>query len=43
MNEGSQPGSLTTRLLISQIGVLVAVTMAVVTPIAGPALFEAHT
>lgn len=44
MNEGSQPGSLTTRLLISQIGVLVAmaVTMVVVASIAGPPLFEAH-
>ena len=44
MNGTPQPGSLTTRLLISQIGVLVAmaVTMVVVAAIAGPALFEAH-
>ena len=44
MSETPQPGSLTTRLLISQIGVLVAmaVTMVVVAAIAGPALFEAH-
>ena len=44
MSEPSQPGSLTTRLLISQIGVLVAmaVTMVVVATIAGPPLFEAH-
>ena len=44
MNGTPQPGSLTTRLLISQIGVLVAmaVTMVVVAAIAGPTLFEAH-
>ena len=44
MSEPSQPGSLTTRLLISQVGVLVAmaVTMVVVASIAGPPLFEAH-
>ena len=44
MSEPSQAGSLTTRLLISQIGVLVAmaVTMVVVATIAGPPLFEAH-
>ncbi len=44
MTEPSQPGSLTTRLLISQVGVLVAmaVTMVVVASIAGPPLFEAH-
>ncbi|HSK34156.1 MAG TPA: HAMP domain-containing sensor histidine kinase [Propionicimonas sp.] len=44
MSEQSQPGSLSTRLLISQVGVLVAmaVTMVVVASIAGPPLFEAH-
>jgi signal transduction histidine kinase len=44
VSEPSQPGSLTTRLLISQVGVLVAmaVTMVVVASIAGPPLFEAH-
>ncbi len=44
MSEPSQPGSLTTRLLVSQVGVLVAmaITMVVVAAIAGPPLFEAH-
>ncbi len=44
MSEPSQPGSLTTRLLVSQVAVLVAmaVTMVVVAAIAGPPLFEAH-
>lgn len=44
MSETPQPGSLTTRLLISQIAVLVAmaVTMVVVAAIAGPPLFAAH-
>ncbi len=40
----SRPGSLTTRLLISQVAVSVAMalTMIVVAVIAGPPLFEAH-
>jgi len=40
----SEPGSLTTRLLISQIAVSVAMalTMIIVAAIAGPSLFEAH-
>lgn len=40
----SQPGSLTTRLLVSQVAVSVAmaVTMLAVAMIAGPPLFEAH-
>ncbi|HEY3339788.1 MAG TPA: HAMP domain-containing sensor histidine kinase [Propionicimonas sp.] len=44
MSEPVQPGSLTTRLLVSQVGVLVAmaVTMVLVAAIAGPPLFEAH-
>ncbi len=44
MRQASQPGSLTTRLLISQVGVSVAMalTMVVVAAIAGPPLFEAH-
>ncbi len=44
MSTPSQQGSLTTRLLISQVGVLVAmaVTMVAVATIAGPPLFEAH-
>ena len=44
MSEPSPPGSLTTRLLISQVGVLVAmaVTMVAVAMIAGPPLFESH-
>ena len=44
MDGPSQPGSLTTRLLVSQVGVLVAMalTMVVVASIAGPPLFEAH-
>jgi two-component system sensor histidine kinase BaeS len=44
MNPDQQAGSLTTRLLVSQIGVSVAMalTMIVVAAIAGPPLFEAH-
>lgn len=44
MSEPSQPGSLTTRLLISQVAVSVAMalTMIVVAAIAGPPLFESH-
>lgn len=44
MSPKAQPGSLTTRLLISQIGVSVAMalTMVVVAAVAGPPLFEAH-
>ncbi|PFG17949.1 histidine kinase [Propionicimonas paludicola] len=44
MNHRQQPGSLSTRLLVSQIGVSVAMalTMIVVAAIAGPPLFEAH-
>ncbi len=44
MNPEQQPGSLTTRLLVSQIGVSVAMalTMVVVAVIVGPPLFEAH-
>lgn len=44
MKPGQQPGSLTTRLLVSQIGVslAMALTMVVVAAIAGPPLFEAH-
>jgi signal transduction histidine kinase len=39
-----EPGSLTTRLLISQIAVSIAMalTMVIVAAIAGPSLFEAH-
>jgi signal transduction histidine kinase len=44
MNPEQQPGSLSTRLLVSQIGVSVAMalTMIVVAAVAGPPLFEAH-
>lgn len=44
MSATSRPGSLTTRLLVSQIAVSVAMalTMIVVAVIAGPPLFEAH-
>ncbi len=44
MSDGTQPGSLTTRLLVAQVGVSVAMalTMIVVAAIAGPPLFEAH-
>ncbi len=44
MSPGRQPGSLTTRLLASQIGVSVAMalTMVVVAAVAGPPLFKAH-
>ncbi|MBI4899046.1 MAG: HAMP domain-containing protein [Actinobacteria bacterium] len=44
MRTSAQPGSLATRLLVSQIAVSVAmaVTMVVVAVVAGPPLFEAH-
>lgn len=44
MSGQQQPGSLTTRLLVSQVAVSVAMalTMVVVAVIAGPPLFEAH-
>lgn len=44
MNAEQQPGSLITRLLVSQIGVSVAMalTMVVVAAVAGPPLFKAH-
>ncbi|MFZ0530772.1 MAG: HAMP domain-containing sensor histidine kinase [Propionicimonas sp.] len=44
MSEPTRPGSLTTRLLVSQVAVSVAMalTMIVVAVIAGPPLFEAH-
>ncbi len=44
MSGAPRPGSLTTRLLISQVAVSVAMalTMVVVAVIAGPPLFEAH-
>jgi signal transduction histidine kinase len=44
MNPDQQPGSLSTRLLVSQIGVSVAMalTMVVVAALAGPPLFKAH-
>lgn len=44
MSGSPRPGSLTTRLLVSQIAVLVAMalTMVIVAAIAGPPLFEAH-
>lgn len=44
MKPEQQPGSLTTRLLISQVGVSVAMalTMIVVAAVAGPPLFKAH-
>ncbi len=44
MSTPSRPGSLTTRLLVSQVAVSVAMalTMIVVAAIAGPPLFEAH-
>ncbi len=44
MTGPSRPGSLTTRLLISQVAVSVAMalTMIVVAVIAGPPLFDAH-
>ena len=44
MRSRTEPGSLTTRLLISQIAVSIAMalTMVVVAAIAGPSLFEAH-
>ncbi len=44
MSTPSRPGSLTTRLLVAQISVSVAMvlTMIVVAVIAGPPLFEAH-
>ena len=43
-SRSGEPGSLTTRLLISQIAVsfAMALTMVVVATIAGPPLFEAH-
>ncbi|MCB0910859.1 MAG: HAMP domain-containing histidine kinase [Propionibacteriaceae bacterium] len=44
MSTTNRPGSLTTRLLVSQVAVSVAMalTMVVVAVIAGPPLFEAH-
>ena len=44
MKPEQQPGSLSTRLLVSQVGVSVAMalTMVVVAAIAGPPLFKAH-
>ncbi len=44
MKPEQQPGSLTTRLLVSQVGVSVAMalTMIVVAAVAGPPLFKAH-
>lgn len=44
MSSRTEPGSLTTRLLISQVAVSIAMalTMVVVAAITGPALFEAH-
>lgn len=44
MRSRTEPGSLTTRLLISQIAVSIAMalTMVIVAAIAGPSLFEAH-
>ena len=44
MNPAQQPGSLSTRLLVSQVGVSVAMalTMVVVAAVAGPPLFKAH-
>ena len=44
MRTDSRPGSLTTRLLVSQVAVslAMALTMLVVAVIAGPPLFEAH-
>jgi signal transduction histidine kinase len=44
LEEKPRPGSISTRLLVSQIGVLVAmaVAMVVVAAIAGPPLFAAH-
>lgn len=44
MSTQRRPGSLTTRLLVAQIGVAVAsaLTMLVVAAIVGPPLFEAH-
>ncbi len=44
MSEPHQPASLTTRLLIAQIavGLAMALTMVVVAALAGPPLFEAH-
>ena len=44
MRSRTEPGSLTTRLLISQIDVSIAMalTMVIVAAIAGPSLFEAH-
>ncbi|MGV8909408.1 MAG: sensor histidine kinase [Propionicimonas sp.] len=44
MRSRTEPGSLTTRLLISQIAVSIAMalTMVIVAALAGPSLFEAH-